>query len=104
MKDYPYLSTPKGTTFFRDMQGKIEVFSDKMQLSIDKYRGFIDKNGHPAGHPSGSLANQGGAKTMKNTLAGDVGAAMSPPRGQRGRAPSAYVVIFVLSFISLDIL
>lgn len=80
------------------------MFSDIIRLSIDKYRVFVDKKGHPSGHPLGSTANQGGAKTMKNTLAGDVGAAMSPPRGQRGRAPSAYVVMFVLSFISLDIL
>lgn len=86
------------------MQGKNEVFSDRNRLSVDKYSGFIDKKGHPSGHPSGSLTNQGGAKTMKNTLAGDVGAAMSPPRGQRGRAPTAYEVMFVLSFISLDIL
>lgn len=63
------------------MQGKKKVFVDTIRLSIDKYWGFIVKKGHPSGHPGGSLANQGGAKTMKNTLAGDVGAAMSPPRG-----------------------
>ena len=104
MKDYPYLSTPKGTAFFRHMQGKIKVFIGRIRLYVDKYNGFVDKKGHPNGHPLDSLANQGGAKTMKNTLAGDVGAAMSPPRGQRGRAPSAYEVMLVLSFISLDIL
>lgn len=63
------------------MQGEIKVFIVIIGLSIDKYKGFIDKKGHPCGHPLVSLANQGGAKTMKNTLAGDVGAAMSPPQG-----------------------
>lgn len=63
------------------MQGKIKMFSDRIRLYADKYKGFVDKKGHPSGHPLGSSANQGGAKTMKNTLAGDVGAAMSPPRG-----------------------
>lgn len=51
--------------------------------------GFVDKKWALKRAPTGSLANQGVAKTMKNTLAGDVGAAMSPPRGLRGRAPTA---------------
>ena len=70
------------------MQGEKKVFSDTIGLFIDKYKGFIDKKGRPNGHPLGSLANQGGANTMKNTLAGVKGAAMSPPQGYRGRAPT----------------
>lgn len=63
------------------MQGKIKVFSDKIGLYIDKYKGFIDKNGHPAGHPQARRPLKAEPYTMKNTLAGDVGAVMSPPRG-----------------------
>lgn len=47
------------------MQGKIEVFSDKIGLSIDKYNGFVDKKRAPGWAPAGSSANQGGANTMK---------------------------------------
>lgn len=64
-------------------------------MFIDKKRPFIERRG--ALRPI-----KAEPKTMKNTLAGDVGAAMSPPRGLRGRAPTAYVVISFFSSIRLS--
>ena len=86
------------------MQGKIKVFSDKIGLYIDKYKGFIDKNGHPSGHPRGCRPSKRSPMTMKNTPRG----AGVQGEGRRSHSPpppaATYEVMFVLSFISLDIL
>ena len=95
--DYPCLSTYKDTKYLGHIQGKIEVFSDKIGLSIDKYPEFVDKKRAPGWAPAGSTANQGGAITMKTHRGGGRGE-------QSARPASSYEVIFVLSFNSLDIL
>lgn len=56
--DYPRLSTYKDTKYLGHIQGKIEVFSDKIGLSIDKYNGFVDKKRAPSWAPAGQQTNQ----------------------------------------------
>ena len=51
--DYPCLSTYKDTKYLGHIQGKIKVFSDKIELSIGKYRGFVDKKRAPTWAPAG---------------------------------------------------
>lgn len=73
-------------------------------LFIDKYNGFVDKKGAPDWAPEWLTGQSRRSQNHEKHTSRGRGGGNEPPAGLTGQSPDAYLVISVLSFISLDIL
>ena len=69
------------------MQGKNEVFSDKIGLSIDKYNGFVDKKRAPSWAPAGLTGQSRRSQYHEKHTSRGRGGGNEPPAGFTGQSP-----------------